>query len=246
LISAAVSSAAVRRARFASADVEAPVQDISIWCLDLTRIAPGQPHALLSADEQARADRFKVRGDHERFVKGRGALRRILAPYTGRDARDLVFIEGGGRKPQLRDHPSLHFNLSHSGDFALIAVGAQPLGVDIEAIKPDIDWRALAAASFHPDERMILAQHSGAAALDAFFQIWAHKEAYLKATGIGLTDHLTAIDIPLEGGMVSAPKSLSPDVWYAAPLDAPHGYAASIVSREPRPILCDLTSSFSS
>ena len=222
------------------------MQNTSIWCLDLGTIALDAMRVLLSADEQARAGRFKVRADHERFVKSRGALRRILAERTAQDARALAFLEGDGRKPELRDHPSVHFNLSHSGNFALIAVGSQPIGVDIEAVKPDIELQALAKANFHPDERAILAAHSGTAAREAFFQIWAHKEAFLKATGIGLTDHLTAISVSLEGGPISAPTFSSPETWYATPLDAPSGYKASIVSRDAHLSAQDCTASFTS
>ena len=222
------------------------MQNTSIWCLDLRTIALDAMRALLSADEQARAGRFKLRADHERFVKSRGALRLILAERTAQDARGLAFLEGDGRKPALRDHPSVHFNLSHSGDFTLIAVGPQPVGVDIEAIGPDIELQALAEANFHPAERAILAARSGAAAREAFFQIWAHKEAFLKATGIGLTDHLTAISVSLEGGPISAPTFLPPETWYAAPLDAPPGYKASIVSRDAHLSVQNRTASFTS
>jgi 4'-phosphopantetheinyl transferase len=137
-----------------------------------------------------------------------------------------VFLEGGGRKPVLRDHPDVHFNLSHSGDFVLIAAGDAPLGVDIEAMR-EIDWRALAIMNFHPDERVTMEAQEDARA--AFFQLWAHKEAFLKATGIGLTHRLTDISIPLAGGRVAAPAELSRETWYAAPLPAPDGYKASIV-----------------
>lgn len=227
----------------APADPEARVDEISIWCLDLTRIAPEPMRALLSDAERARAERFKIHGDVDRFVTGRGALRHILAGLTGTGARSLVFEEGSGRKPALIGHPYLQFNLSHSGDFVLIAVGREPLGVDIEAIR-EIDWSALATMNFHPDERAILASRSGAAALDAFFQIWAHKEAYLKATGIGLTDHLTSIAVPLAGGLISDPKAPSPGNWYATPLVAPPGYKASIVAHDAHPTIQDLTGSF--
>ncbi len=224
---------------FASATVEARVDEISIWCLDLTRIARDPMRALLSDAEQVRAARFKVQGDVDRFVKSRGALCRILADLTGSDARGLAFLEGDGRKPALIGHPSWQFNLSHSGDFALIAVGPTPVGVDIEAIQTDFEWRELARLNFHPDERAVLEQRSGAAALDAFFQLWTHKEAYLKAIGVGLTDRLTSIAVPLGGGLVSAPADFSKDAWYATPLTAPPGYKASIVSRNPvlRPVL---------
>jgi 4'-phosphopantetheinyl transferase len=202
----------------------------SLWLLDTRRIDLVSMRALLNADEQTRADRYRQDGDAARFVSGRGALRHILGGRTGQHPRALTFAEGGGRKPALRDHPSVHFNLSHSGDFVLIAVGDAPLGVDIEAMR-DLDWRALAAMNFHPDERA--AVESSADPRAAFFQFWAHKEAFLKATGIGLTDRLTDISVPLAGGFVAAPKDLSAEAWFVMPLDAPQGYAASIVSGDP-------------
>jgi 4'-phosphopantetheinyl transferase len=214
----------------------------SYWLLDLGRIALPAMQALLSADEQARATRYRQPDDVARFVTGRGALRRILGELTGQDARALVFVEDDQRKPALRDHPSVHFNLSHSGDAVLIAVGAAPLGVDIEAMR-DLDRHALAAMNFHPDE--VAAMDAQGDPLAAFFQFWAHKEAFLKATGIGLTDQLTAISIPLDGGIVSAPQSLSPDAWYARPLDAPPGYKASIVTGSAQLAPHDRTAAFS-
>ena len=188
-------------------------------------------HALLSEAERARAVRYRQPGDVERFVKSRGALRRILSERIGADARALAFVEGGGRKPELRDHPAVHFNVSHSGAFALIAIGDAPLGVDIEQIKPDIGWRALAVTHMHPDERAVLASLPETQTRDAFFQFWTHKEAYLKATGIGLTDELPSIAVPLQGGPVAVPSTL-PGGWHATPLDAPAGYRASIVTRD--------------
>jgi 4'-phosphopantetheinyl transferase len=200
---------------------------------------------LLSADERARADRYRQDGDVARFVGGRGALRRILGERTGQDPRDLVFVEGDGRKPALRDHPDVHFNLSHSRDYVLIALGDAPLGVDIEATR-EIDWRALAVMNFHPDECAVIEQKlEAAAARAAFFQFWAHKEAFLKATGIGLTDRLTAISIPLGGGRVAALAELSRGDWYAMPLPAPDGYKASLVTRDAPAAPRDLTATFS-
>ncbi len=203
-----------------------------LWLIDLRRIALGAMRELLTADEQTRADHYRQDGDVARFVVGRGALRRILGERTGQDPRDLVLVEGDGRKPVMRDHPDLHFNLSHSGDFVLIGVGDAPLGVDIETMR-DLDWRALAAMNFHVDERAVMAHEPETAARAAFFQFWAHKEAFLKATGVGLTDRLTDISIPLTGGRVAAPAELSSDTWYATPLPAPDGYRASIVCGEP-------------
>ena len=215
---------------------------VSFWLLDTRRIDLVSMRALLSADEQARADRYRQEDDVARFVAGRGALRRILGERTRLNPRTLVFAEGDGRKPALADHPSVHFNLSHSGDFVLIALAAEPVGVDIEAMR-DIDHRALATMNFHPDE--IAAMDAQADPRASFFQIWANKEAFLKAIGVGLTDQLTAINIALAGGRVDAPVSLSPHTWHATQLDAPPGYKASLVTAGAGPTLRDLSASFS-
>jgi len=55
----------------------------SYWLLDIRRIALADMRALLNAEEQARADRYKQAGDVARFVAGRGALRRILGKHAG-------------------------------------------------------------------------------------------------------------------------------------------------------------------
>jgi 4'-phosphopantetheinyl transferase len=215
---------------------------ISFWLLDTRRIDLVSMRALLSADEQGRADRYRQEGDVARFVAGRGALRRILGERTGQDAHKLVFLEGDGGKPALRNHPSVHFNLSHSGDVVLIALGPEPLGVDIEAMR-ELDHRALAGMNFHPDE--IAGMDAQPNPRAAFFQLWTHKEAFLKATGVGLTDLLTSISIPLGGGRVTAPAALSGGAWYATPLPAPPRYKAALVTGSAAPTLRDLSSSFS-
>lgn len=216
--------------------------DVAIWLIDLARIGLEPMRALLSADERARADQYRQQGDIERFVKGRGALRRILGERTGQDAHSLAFTEGGGRKPSLRNHPAIAFNLSHSGGYVLIALGDTPVGVDIETMRP-IDWAGMGETVFHPDERAAMA--ASADPHSAFFQLWTHKEAFLKATGIGLTDRLTEINVALAGGRIAAPREISTDDWYATPLDAPDGYKASLVTRQARPHLRNLTADFS-
>jgi 4'-phosphopantetheinyl transferase len=90
-----------------------------------------------------------------------------------------ILHEGTG-KPYMTDAP--RFNLSHSGDYAVLAVDEAPVGVDIEKWA-EADFTALSDAAFHSDERALLARGDTP---KTFFDIWTLKESYLKMTGSGL------------------------------------------------------------
>lgn len=97
------------------------------------------------------------------------------------------------RKPML-DAPlsaSFQFNLSHSGNLALCAVDAAPLGVDVEtAAHPSL---RIADRQFTPGETAWLRAQPDPE--QAFRRIWVLKESYLKALGCGLTMPLNAFEI---------------------------------------------------
>jgi 4'-phosphopantetheinyl transferase len=218
--------------------------DVRLWCLALAQIPLAPMLAQLSDAERQRADRFRRSDDVERFAKTRGALRSILAACTGERARSLDLVESPGGKPQLRDNPhGLQFSVSHSGGYALIGVGWQSLGVDIECIRRDLDWRAI-AASFHARERDPLLAPSMAAPIDAFFQIWTHKEAYLKGIGRGMAVDLAGFAIDLDGGPVADSGEGGPTPWYTHALAAPTGYKAALAIALRAPKLLDVTLSF--
>ena len=75
----------------------------------------------LSADETERAARFHFDRDRDRFIVSHVALRNILSRYLNCQPNELTFSVDEYGKPALKEH-KLEFNLSHSGDFALIAV----------------------------------------------------------------------------------------------------------------------------
>jgi 4'-phosphopantetheinyl transferase len=91
---------------------------------------------VLSDAERTRANAFHFARDRTRFVNAHAMMRRILAGYAVTDARALEFDVGEFGKPSLRAEAArtgLEFNLSHSGDLALLAVSASGrVGVDVE------------------------------------------------------------------------------------------------------------------
>lgn len=101
--------------------------DVHIWRAPLTA-SEGYVSRMartLSRDEHARAERFRWSEDHRRFVIGRGLLHAVMAAYLRRAPASLTFRHGAAGKPGLRrddNGPDLRFNVSRSGDLALIAV----------------------------------------------------------------------------------------------------------------------------
>lgn len=167
-------------------------QDIAFWLVNLdAAAASGGPEAhgsVLDRREQERASRFRFERDARRFLACHAALRTILAQQTGRPAKSLQFREGPFGKPHLEGTDQLHFNMSHSGGWALIGVSPEvPIGVDIELMNPMNDLDALAKRNFSQGEYAEFVDIEPGRKLQAFLQCWTRKEACLKALGSGLS-----------------------------------------------------------
>ena len=100
-------------------------------------------------------------------------------------------------KPYLKNHPDIHFNISHSHGYALCALAARPVGVDIEKIVPIRD--ALIKKTLTEEEQSAFARliESGCPKEELFFRFWTLKESYLKWDGCGLTKELKEIEFTL-------------------------------------------------
>ncbi len=153
----------------------------------------------LSAEEEARANRFLNPAHSDQYRAGRGRLREILAGIVGGDPAALTFVTGAAGKPALAvigNTPA--FNLSHTEDFAALALCRTPvpaLGIDIERIRP-IE-RDIARRFFSPAEVAALEALPVEARMAAFYRCWTRKEAFVKAMGDGLGFPLDAFDVSL-------------------------------------------------
>jgi 4'-phosphopantetheinyl transferase len=171
---------------------------IAVWTLPLT-LTPAEldaSEATLSADERARAKRLPVARDRERFVAARGGLRTILGSLLGMMPAEVRFRYGPRGKPELDGAPDpvVHFNLSHSGDRALVAVSrSQQVGVDVEQVRPVPGLLPLVTRFFSDREREAI--FGDEEPVEAFFYHWTLKEAWLKASGLGLGGPLRDIEV---------------------------------------------------
>ena len=141
--------------------------------------------ASLSEAEQQRCSAYRLAADRERFLLGRGGLRRLLGLWLGMAAEAVQLETGPHGKPHCPGGPA--FNLSHSGELILLGLHAsRPVGVDVERLRPALDWRAIAGRMLPEPDRRSLEAVPEAERPEAFLAAWCRLEARLKACGDGL------------------------------------------------------------
>jgi 4'-phosphopantetheinyl transferase len=176
-----------------------------IWLVDLTG---GLTAALdsLSAAERARAARLVFEADRRRFRVAHAALRALLATHMACDAADIEMNAGPHDKPFVAGFPDIGFNMSHSGERALIAIArglpaGVELGVDIEELREVTHISDLAASHFTVSEQRELSGCPPGASNQLFLSGWTRKEACLKAVGSGLSIAPATFDCALAPGL---------------------------------------------
>lgn len=151
----------------------------------------------LSQAEQVRADRFRLPLHAHRHRVGRAMARHLLANWRGRSctkaADEQTWVEGQHGKPALGHAGAPRFNLSHSGDWAMLAVSdTLEVGVDLEGLASLGHVADMASRILSPDE---LAAHAFAPSPQALLSSWVRKEACLKALGTGLSQEMNTFSL---------------------------------------------------
>lgn len=144
---------------------------------------------VLSKEEQDRADSFVFERHRRRFIFAHFALRKILGDYLEQLPEEIQFATLPKGKPILinsQNAKNIQFNLSHSGEMALVGLRTEKtIGVDIEFHR-DRELLGIADHVFSDKECQQLSSLKEKELVDAFFHIWAQKEAFIKAVGDGL------------------------------------------------------------
>ncbi len=183
--------------------------EIHVWCAGLDPLAADLPSfaRTLSAGE--------------RIIVRRGLLRKILGRYLDIDPARLSFIYESRGKPalaEIAEGKTPRFNLSHSDGLALFALTPQPdIGIDVERLRPIPESSQIAAKFFSPHENAMLNALPAEQTLEAFFNCWTRKEAYLKATGEGIADALPQIEVTLAPGQAAQLLNIAGNARAAAP-----------------------------
>ena len=199
---------------------------IAIWRINITNFIPflATLKPLLSTAETEKAARCQQETDQQRQIISKAVLRILLGRYLKVDPKLISFKTGKNKKPELENcfGRKLHFNISHSGDYILIAIAATEVGIDVEKMNASFTYQSLLSFSFNPQEIDFI--ESSNLPYQTFYQLWTRKESLLKATGKGLVDELSRV--PALTGVQQNPTEIigSTEKWQilSFPVDEKH------------------------
>jgi 4'-phosphopantetheinyl transferase len=198
-----------------SAEMDCDPSKVHVFCIDINaRYDPSEScyRSILSTDEMNKADRFFQIHDRTSFLVRRYYLRLLLSKLVSKSPRDLIFDSTGNKKPTLLGQ---EFNTSHSGQYAVIAIGTKPVGIDIEKIDHTFQFEDIVSRYFSSEEQMYLKARNTS---HDFFHLWTRKEAMLKATGEGLVNNLHNLNcVPyqvLRNGLLYQLTTFGPEAGY--------------------------------
>ena len=156
--------------------------------------------AWLDAAERRRLRRFRIHGPGRRFSLCRAALRAVLASRLAcRNERITFGADDHGKPFAMVDGvpAAISFNISHSGDHGLIAVGPRGgLGIDVEERQPRRHMNRLIETVFTETEQAAFTTAEGRDRTHLFLDFWTMKEALVKALGTGLSTDPATFEIP--------------------------------------------------
>jgi 4'-phosphopantetheinyl transferase len=215
----------------------APAPGVALWLCHLDRasadIATLSP--LLSAPEQARAARFGTALLRRRWIAGRATLRSLLGRTLSVDPAAVRLRRGVRGRPELEGDHAVDFNVSHTGDRALIAIatGVQDgtrIGIDLEREDRRVNADGLARKFLTERERAEIAPLASDVRRQRFLLLWTCKEAMSKATGDALSAPFRHMDVTLDGGprLVGGPMPYAPAAWQLVAAATPPGLIATL------------------
>lgn len=173
-----------------------PAPQLHLWLCQTTKLSPAylqQAQTIfLDEKERERFTRYKFEKHKTAFLASRILLKTGLHYYLGGEIADIAFTYNAFGKPEIiaeQNPTGIHFNLTHSDDYILLAVYHSALGIDTENLDRKANILNIARHNFHPKEIFQLENAPNQIALGFYF--WMLKEAYIKYIGKGLSQRLT-------------------------------------------------------
>jgi 4'-phosphopantetheinyl transferase len=211
---------------------------VHIWtiALDQPREMFTNLEKTLSDDERQRAARFVVDIPRQRFINGRGALRRLVGQYLNIQPEAVKFTFNPFGKPLLAPElgqDSLQFNLTHSKGLILAAFTRHArIGVDVEWREEMQDALEIAARFFTPAECRVIRAADQDLRTQTFLRYWTCKEAFIKAVGEGISYPLDEFEIEFEqdGPKIRflGKRETAPGAWTMQFFSPAGGYSAAL------------------
>jgi 4'-phosphopantetheinyl transferase len=198
---------------------------------------------LLSEDEKKRANSFKFKKHQDAYIFSRGMLRNKLSGYTGIKPEQIKFQYGDAGKPEFKNKEDIKFNVSHSEDLIAFAfLIRNEIGVDIQHMRDLGDLEGMINYNLSDSEQADISEYNQKKRKKIFYRFWTHKEAFIKATGEGLSYNLTNIEFSYTGNKLKLNRILNreikPEDWFVFEIEMNdyNDYAGALIvenSKEP-------------
>lgn len=212
--------------------------EVHIWSAPLTSsLVQLQAFSeTLSDDERRRAASYIRTSDRNKYINARGILRALLGTYLGIDPQQVCFSYNDYGKPCLTQssfREVLRFNLSHAGNSVVFVFSqSRSVGIDIEPFNPNLAWWELATIIFSVQQIRVFNELPKCEKLKAFIHGWTHKEAFVKACGLGFSLDLKTFNVPLiqpeSAILVDSSLNISGDEFYFYPINPLSGFISAL------------------
>ncbi|MFT9073680.1 4'-phosphopantetheinyl transferase family protein [Gluconobacter potus] len=209
-------------------------EEVDLWLARFEDLELALADGCLSFEERSRAASYLGRDLRDNFVKRRVWARRVVSQYAMCPWNEISFSYGQHGKPvPVGPGPGVPWvNWSFSDSFCLLAIGRNgEVGVDIQKVTPFPDIEGVAELALHRREIDFLRENPGEH--NAFFDIWARREAVFKGMGQGLHEAMTTISVMAENGdYLSTITGHSGDTWQLRAASGVPGYALAVSWRD--------------
>lgn len=177
--------------------------DVHLWLIEPAKISNGKLintlKGLLSNTEIEKVQRYRLAKAQHTALITRAFARTVLSQYADVPAQKWLFDIGAHGKPEINNPPiPLSFNLSHNDDLIIMSVCLDKnIGCDTESLSRKISVKAIAQRYFSAIEFNALMALSPALQTPRFFEYWTLKEAFVKATGMGISQGLESFNFTI-------------------------------------------------
>jgi 4'-phosphopantetheinyl transferase len=231
------------------AEFDLPKGEVYVWRVRLDHPPISHEHlaGVISTEEHRKANAYRFDRLRRRYIVSHGMLRMILGNYLDLEPADIPFGFEPNGKPQLAGSVAngLSFNMAHAQELMLVAVtDGRAVGVDLEFCRPIPEADQIAARYFSTAEYADYQNLDLDDRVNGFYRCWTRKEAFLKATGSGLSFPLDRFRVSLSPREPARLIDVTGDAqmvgqWYLAELRPASGYIAALAveSRTPR-VMC--------
>lgn len=168
--------------------------------------------------------------DRKRSLAGDLLVKKYLSKIYGIKKEKIEIKKGEHGKPYVLNIPA-HFNISHSGNYVVVAISDQPIGIDLEIIE---DFSAILAKKVFNDDELKYISEIGyskkkSVMQQRFYEIWTAKEAYLKYLGCGISGGINALSFSLSNSKLIPNKK---DIVLSYDYSVPGGIVAIITNNQ--------------